>query len=232
MNPSVSVVVTVMIVLVSTTKASADPINLLVNPGFETGDFSGWIVGGTSSQIGVARDGVAIANADALFQPNFQNVRSGLFAGNALVHTSTPDFKSDVERITLKQTIAVEPGQKINAGFWLGNDSASGANIQIFESLTQIFVDGGELLPFFSFGLDPGSGPRDFVFLGSSFNTKARTTVDIEFAITASNFSRLGVSFDDFFVSPEPVPEPSSMLLLATGCVAALARRRHSKSLG
>ena len=65
--------------------ASQATINLLANSGFETGDFSGWTVEGNSIQEDVATDGTPIPNADPPFPPNFQNVRSGQFAGNALI---------------------------------------------------------------------------------------------------------------------------------------------------
>jgi hypothetical protein len=52
------------------------PVNLLANPGFETGDFTGWTVGRTSPQFGVATDGTPIPfpSTDQVLNPAFQNV--------------------------------------------------------------------------------------------------------------------------------------------------------------
>src|ERR1700730_12901895 len=120
--------------------AFAIPVNLLVNPGFETGDFTGWTISGNNIQVGVATTGTSIPNADSPFRPNFQNVRSGNFAGNALVKTFP------LERIILTQTIAVLPSQNVDVGFWLGNDSPLAIWVPIDDTHTQIFIDGIGLL--------------------------------------------------------------------------------------
>ncbi len=212
-----------LLMLVAASPVFAAPINLLVNPGFETGDFSGWTVGGNSIQVGVATDGTSIPSADSPFPPNFQNVRSGQFAGNALVKTieSGPvQEENPVERITLSQTIFVSPNTLFEVGFWLGNDSNSPFGMLIDDDHTQIFVDGSGLLGS-DMIIDPGSGPGDFNLFSTTFDTGLRTEVTVEFAINGSGTARVGVSFDDFFL----VPEPSSAALLLIGIAGLLVGR-------
>ena len=109
MNNSAS---TVMVILFTFAANATAAGNILVNPGFEAGDFSGWTVGGNSIQIGVARDGTPIPHVDPEFVPAFQNVRSGGFAGNALV----TDVHAPTQLITLTQVVAVNPDQDIDVG--------------------------------------------------------------------------------------------------------------------
>ena len=104
--------VVILLTVFCASDASAD--NLLVNPGFETGNFAGWTIAGNSISFGVNTDGTPIAGAQTPFPPNFVNVRSGAFAGWALVK----DGIDPVERITLTQTQAVPPNELLNIGFW------------------------------------------------------------------------------------------------------------------
>jgi len=198
--------------------------NLLVNPGFEFGDFTGWTVTGNSIQTGVATDGTEILNADSPFPPNFQNVRSGGFAGNALVKNGV----DPVERIILSQTVSVLKNQLVTVGFWLGNDSQFSFGMNIDDAHTQIFVDGVGLLPDGFANIIPGSESSDFENFGATFNTGSRTSVQVAFAINGSGTSRVGVSFDDFYLTAVPVP--AAVWLFGSGLLAMFGIARRKKA--
>jgi PEP-CTERM motif-containing protein len=206
----------------------------LINPGFETFDFTGWTIGGTSLTFGVGVDGSRIPAVDPPFSPAFVNVHSGNVAAFAVVKCA--GGCSPLELIILSQVIAVVPNTTYSIGFFLGNDSASPAGIHIDNNHLQIFVDGAGLLP-----SDPtqfiaaGSTPADMRLISSFFSSGARTSVTAKFQITASGTSRAGVSFDDFFVTAA-VPEPGSAMLIAIGlAILALSRsvtfRRNNHAL-
>src|SRR5215472_15670334 len=82
---------------------------VLVNPGFETGDFTGWTIGGTSTSFGVATTGTVIPETDPPFTPAFVTVHSGDFA--AFANVSCSSFIGCTPRLTftLSQVIAVSP---------------------------------------------------------------------------------------------------------------------------
>jgi len=202
------------------------PVNLLVNPGFETGDFTGWTVGGTSPQFGVATDGTPIPNVSPIYSPGFQNVRSGDFAANALVR-NVPFGTGDIWRIVLTQSVAVLPNRDYVVGFWLGADAPFGFVVFVNDPHTQIFIDGLGLLPPIGFLEFPaGNGPDDFKSLSYIFNSGSRTSIDVAFAINGGTNNAPAMSFDDFFVAePEFVPEPGTLSLLALGCATVGLRR-------
>jgi hypothetical protein len=208
MNNSAS---TVMVILFTFAANATAAGNILVNPGFEAGDFSGWTVGGNSGQAGVAIDGTPIPKVDPEFVPAFQNVRSGGFAGNALV----TDVHAPTQLITLTQVVAVNPDQDIDAGFWIGNDSHHDFGISIDPNHTEIFIDDGALLASGSRNIVAGSGPSNFVELHRVFNTGSRTNLTVTYEINGSGTAPAAVSFDDFFFTP--VPESSALLALGMG---------------
>jgi len=197
-------------VVLATNARAATPINILTNPGFETGDFAGWTVGGNSIQVGVDTDGTVIPNADPPFLPNFVNVRSGTYAGHALIK----DGMDPVERIILSQTVSVLPNNNVDVGFWLGNDSASVFGVQIDDDHLQIFIDGVGLLPNAILNVRNGSSPADFHLFSANFNTGSRTSITVDFAINGSGTSRVGASFDDFFFITEMPPSATGACCL------------------
>jgi hypothetical protein len=207
--------------------------NLISNPSFETADFTDWSVSGNVPSYGVATDATAVATASAVFQPNFVNVRSGNYAGFAVICCSfgTPEY------FRLSQTIDVRPHTIMRVGFSLVNDSASTFGVNSFPTepfgRLGIYIDGVRLT-----NLSPGQGhisgyvnvpsgstPADFIDFLSSFDTGDRTSVSVMFAIAGSGSGYVGASFDDFFV--EAVPEPSSFSLLFSGIASLIYISRH-----
>src|SRR4051812_50164059 len=112
MSNAASTVMTILFTFAAHATAGG---NLLVNPGFEAGDFSGWTVGGNSVQTGVARDGTPIPNVDPEFVPALQNVRSGGFGGNAPV----TDVDAPAQLITLTHVGAGDVPPDPLVGVWV-----------------------------------------------------------------------------------------------------------------
>jgi hypothetical protein len=234
---------TALVLLLAGVAPSVRAQNLLVNPGFETGDFSGWTVGGNSTSAGVATDGASIAGASPSSSPHFVNLRSGSFAGFAVVRQGNtgpppPTPTPDIERILLSQTVAVTPFDTLSIGFYLGNDASSGYGAFTGDDFLQIFVDGVGILPSDLLVVSPGSTPADFRFISGNAATGSRTSVNVTFAITGSGTARAGASFDDFFVNgvapAAAVPEPGTLALLLVGTlttgVGFLRRRGGSRT--
>ncbi len=201
------------------TPATADLVsgpNLLLNPGFETGDFNGWTVGGTAVFSGVAIDGTPLPGASASFQPNFVNVQTGSFAAFAGLGC---DGLTNCSGITLTQTVSIVPGFLTQAQFSIGNDSP----IQ-FSIAPQIFMDGLPLLPDFSISIFADSGPSQFFAFAAQFDPGTNTSATITFVVNGASAGTFGASLDTFFVRqffPSAVPTPASLLLVISG-VAAL----------
>ena len=209
----------------------AQSLNLLANPGFETGDFSGWTIGGLILGAGVEVDGTTIGGTDPTLGDIFQNVRSGNYGGHALV-----SVLPDKAGIILSQDVAVTPDTLYSVGFFLGTD-APGTFGFGFASFglpgTQIVVD-GLARPFnpqpVAMQLDRSNGgngdmPENFFALSTIFRTgAAQTQATVSFDITGSGTSIGAFSFDDFWVVA--VPEPSTSVLGASvPCVGGMLRR-------
>ena len=212
--------------------ATAFP-NLIFNPGFETGDFTGWTVGGTTPHVGVATDGTLIPGTEPNYVPSFQNVRSGNYGANAV--TRLEFFERPIERVLFSQTVAVLPGSQYFLGLWIGIDAPQEVAVQVGPDKSGIFVDGQNLgllgvspAGVSPAGVPPGDGPDDFVLLGARFGSGSRTSVDVTFALSAGGFSRAGISYDDFFLV-QTIPEPGTVSLLLLGLVPAARLRRGSR---
>src|SRR5437016_4894640 len=91
--------------------------NLLVNPGFETGDFSGWAVGGVLPS-GVALDGTSLGTF--FYGEGSLKARSGAFAAYSI--SSTQNIISGTDQtFSLEQIVAVTPNTTYHAGYYVVN---------------------------------------------------------------------------------------------------------------
>lgn len=228
------------IVLTFAVDAHSAPMNLLTNPGFETGDFTGWTVGGNSVAASVETDGTPIPGVYVNFDPTVQNVRNGNYAGSALVALGASSASTAIaEVLTLTQTVNVLAGESYIISFFLGVDSPfPGFGVRVMgDTRLQIFANGLELLADTDFSLLSGSDPSDFMEVSAIYNSPATESIDVTFQITGSGTGRAGFSFDDFQVfgeaSAPAVPEPTSMALFgvtALGMGVGVRRRGGSES--
>jgi hypothetical protein len=205
--------------------ATASHANLLVNPGFETGDFSGWTVGGTAVS-GVATAGTPLA--PTAFPPNVVDVHSGNFAAFGIVRAIDP------VPFILTQTVSVDPGTDYGIGFFFTNDSSSVIGYSIDPSHTEIFVNGVSILPPANHVVCPDCLLRadtiPWNLLSATWNSGANTSATISIQIIASGPGFVGLSVDDAFMVAE-VPEPSAFGLMAGSLVVLGLRRRRSRRL-
>ena len=197
--------------------------NLLVNPGFETGNFFGWTVSGTSPNFGVGTNGQLIAGTFPGFGLTSVETHSGTYAGYAVVCASGPCVPSGnpLDYLDLTQTLAVVPGATYTVSFWLGTRSAD-SEVVYFDG-TMISVNGVPIHTAPTEGV-PGTGfvPESATFIASG------PSATVDFHITGSGFGDAGFSFDDFDVEAVSAPEPSSLMLLALGLLSGIVLwRRH-----
>lgn len=199
-----------------------------INGGFETGDFSGWTVGGITNGQGVALDGTPIPG---LVSENldFVNVRSGDYAAFASVAWGLDPR----EFLSLSQTVDLEPGIH-KVGFFVGHDSphSFGVGGAILTELMAIVVDGNRT-PFTvtppaqgspdNIIVTTGTGPGNMLEFSSLVQSEGGPT-EIELRISGSGIQRAGISVDDAFV--ERIPEPAAQLLTAIALIGISLIRR------
>ena len=160
----------------------------LVNKGFETGDFSGWLVVSNTRQ-GVATDGTVLPSD---FGPTSVEVRSGTYAAhNLTAAVAVPPIGT-----TLIQTLSVTPRVQYTFGF------------HHVTSLTSVgpsfgIVVNGIPIPLTRGGGDGfGTDPSDFAKLkGSYVPGPGEGAVNVSFRLFASGSGRARMSYDDFFMS-------------------------------
>jgi hypothetical protein len=210
--------ITLIVLVFFVGPATAKAANLLLNPGFESGDLSSWTVGGNNGGFGVNINGVVLPvtgtpDAPGLFYSSQQNVRSGNFAAYAITAgDSQPGFN---EYASFSQHLSLQSGT-YELGFWLSTIDSNGG-VGLYSAMSSgrlgIYVDGIQI-PFTIAPLSSSTLTSDWVeFASQDFLTSG--VHSIQFDISAGGTARVGVSLDDTFV--EAVPEPSSVALLTFG---------------
>jgi len=194
-----------------------------VNSGFETGDATGWTVGGGYGAFGVATDGTLVPEGD--FQPAFVNVRSGSFAAFGATATSLGEFYS------LSQTVDLEAGTH-TVGFFLGHDDNTliGIDNAILDQRLAILVDGAVLdfsIRYPGNDFPKGSTSADMFEFAADFVSAGGPAL-IEFRISGSGTGRTVLSADDFYVTGVPEPGTVALMLAGLGLVACVAGRRKA----
>lgn len=132
--------------------------NLIVNPGFETGDFTGWtFTPGPSSGSGVSNG----------------NPRSGTYAAVLDDTTGPPPIEE------LSQTVATTPGSFYDVSFWLFN-SASGGSRSFIASFagTTVALGGSPSFPYTEFAFSVQATGSSSVLDFRDFNNGGEWSLD------------------------------------------------------
>lgn len=211
-----------MVLLASSAYAS---VNLLTNPGFETGDFTGWTVSANTVAYGVGTDGQLIPISDTfpVLGQMQVSVNSGTYAAWAV--TCNPAFTPGAtcspsgdaaDSLTLSQTVNLVAGTTYDIGYW--------TNSYPFGDSSAIDVNGTPI------SLTTVPSAPGYQFEGGLFTAAATGPADVSFFLEYSGLADAGISFDDFQVA-NATPEPSLFVVLGVGLLglgASLSRRRKA----
>jgi hypothetical protein len=183
--------------------------NLVANPGFETGDFTGWTLTGVNED----------ATHNTVVEPagfNSWLPHSGSFF--AALGASGSDSM-------LSQTIATTVGQTYTFSWFLGSDGSTPSDFSAFwNGSTILSLVDAPATP----GYSHGTSTASYAFYSfTEVATSASTVIQFN-SRNDQNYWAL----DDVSVSAAAVPEPSSLVLsaIAVLTVASFAARRWRRA--
>ena len=179
--------------------------NLVANPGFESGDFGGWTLAGET------RPDHSFVSSPTHYPGWDEWLPHGgnSFAALGAIGSS----------LSLSQTIATTPGESYVFTFHLGSDGETPDSFAATWDGSPVFAltDAPETP-----GHDLKNGPPAAAYAAHSYQVLATgPTTTIQF--TSQNGPGWW-AFDD--VSVTPLPEPSSLALIAAGILGVAASRR------
>lgn len=215
------------LLLTAISAASSAAQNQLVNPGFESGDLFGWAVSTTgSSTVQVGTAGMPVPGSDpGYFGSGSSLVRSGAYSAFGTVSS----FNVPQGTMLFSQVLSLTPGTTYDIGFYAANSSsrltAYGIAIGPVNSGVLLFADGVQLLPNVYNLVNALTG--EWFPIQASFTANSPTTT-VAFKVTGSGSAYAPISVDDFFVTAQTVtPEPSTVMLLASGLLMVFAAGRR-----
>jgi hypothetical protein len=188
-------------------------VNIIANPGFETGDFTSWLTLGASATVQSGDNGPSAPGTDNAFQSNVAP------ASNMALKQTTP--LGSVGAVVL-----------VNYSFDLkGGISANGGVefVHIFDQNAAGAVLGeptGLLGPYF-----PSSS--SWTTITGSFTTLANTdhlTIEFDASTGAASGSEEQMHVDNVVLNVPSVPEPTTVTLVGLGLFGAVAISRKRKS--
>jgi len=186
----------------------------LVNPSFETGDTTGWTIGG-NAEYGVALNNTPITGT--AITDNYVRAISGSYALWAKLSTTVPPTT-----ISFSQVVDVVPGTGYFPGFSYG---VLGSGSFSRTSSFSITING--FTPFSGGGtIGGGSGYQS---PGTSWVAPANvTTATVTYQLSGSTNGNLaGFSVDNFIFQPVPEPIAVSLLLVPLYLLGTRRIRLH-----
>jgi hypothetical protein len=183
---------------------------LLVNGGFETGDFTGWTINFTPS------DDTGLPNPALIWNTSYgaARVHDGSYSVDFNYLDATPSA-------VMSQTFATTVGGTYDATFWFGATAAAGKTAAMAAAI--LGADGSTVLASDSYVLS-GNNDTQWTFRTLSF-TADGAQATIRFTDTSTETFATDGLLDT--VAVQGVPEPSGLAALLVGAVALATRRRR-----
>lgn len=238
-----SIFCVVVSVLISTTSAQAIPV--LVNGGFETGDFTGWTQATSASLAGTCNKDWYVSNSDVECNQGFNTQLNSAIEGNFAAYNSFDGFAGT--NYTIEQDIALGAVSMatLDFSYALGWDFGLGEPAILDRVFSVSFLDAANSFigDAFVFNLSPATAATGFVdwtnqtidvtSLLSSFANQTVTLVANMFIpedkTGPASFGFDAVNLDVESISSVSVPSPSMLSIFVLGLLMLIGVGRRAK---